>query len=366
MKIKANVQAPDTSANSRIYAADGKHAGSRWLSRVLNWALWGPRSDMRVSPNGSEAKIRVSYVADWTGTERDEVTVCICTFRRASILRALESVSTQELPKNVSVHFLIIDNDDEPSARHVVNGFTLKSGIEVDYIHAPGRNISLARNAALEAVRTRWLAFIDDDERASPSWLAKLWAARTNANIVFGPCEAIYPEETRAWIKTGDYHSNRWPANTGIDTGYTSNVLIDTKFVRRHGLQFDTVLGRTGGEDTMFFNALYRHGGVLAYAHDAVVYEDVVPARINLRWVMTRKYRAGQVYAMMVHGFGDASYRRVSFSAPLKITACLAMSVATMFRPAYAMRWLIRGTFHSGVLSFSLGIKIHEEYRIKD
>jgi succinoglycan biosynthesis protein ExoM len=36
------------------------------------------------------------------------------------------------------------------------------------------RNISIARNAALDVAETLWVAFIDDDEHASATWLANL------------------------------------------------------------------------------------------------------------------------------------------------------------------------------------------------
>jgi len=93
----------------------------------------------------------------------------------------------------------------------MISDYYTATGISVDYRHAPSRNISIARNAALDVAETLWVAFIDDDEHASATWLANLWAARSGANAVFGLCQAIYHESTRFWIKGGDYHSNRIP-----------------------------------------------------------------------------------------------------------------------------------------------------------
>ena len=121
---------------------------------------------------------------------------------------------------------------------------------------------------------------------------------RTTDMFVFGPCEAIYDDWVPDWIKQGDYHSNRIAESSPITTGYTSNVLIDMVFVRRHGLRFEPELGWTG-EDTLFFHAMYRKGGVLKYATNAVVYERVIPSRANVRWVVRRRYRAGQTRALV-------------------------------------------------------------------
>jgi succinoglycan biosynthesis protein ExoM len=299
------------------------------------------------------------------GGDAVALTVCICTFRRRSVVRAIDSVAAQDLSDGVSLKILVIDNDDTPIARKVVEDFAASAPVTVEYHHAPGRNISIARNAALEKVNTRWLVFLDDDEYAAPSWLFNLSAASGGANAVFGPCVAKYSDKAPRWIQAGDYHSNRLSeTQQALTTGYTSNVLIDMDFVRKHNLRFDLSLGRTGGEDTVFFFALHAKGGVLRYAQDAIVYEDVVPPRINFRWIATRRYRAGQVYAKSFHDFNRPQYRRVVLTAPLKIALCMSATAATVFNSSRAMWWLIRGIFHLGSLSFVLGANIYEEYSL--
>src|SRR5215472_4003210 len=252
-------------------------------------------------------------------SEAIELTVCICTFRRPSILSAIDSVAKQTVPPSISVRILIIDNDAEQSAFSIVTEFRSRTTIRLDYKHVPGQNISMARNAGLDAATTPWLVFMDDDEFASTNWLSGLIASRNGANAVFGPCEAIYGEGTPDWIKQGDYHSNRIAEIEPITAGYTSNVLIDMAFVRRHGLRFAPELGRTGGEDTMFFHAMYRKGGVLRYASSAVVYENVVQSRANFAWVVKRRYRAGQARALVSRKFDRSEYTRLSWTAPLKV-----------------------------------------------
>jgi succinoglycan biosynthesis protein ExoM len=297
-----------------------------------------------------------------THSDKIELTVCICTFRRPSLLSTIDSVARQSALTDANVRILIIDNDSESTARDIVTEFCRRTNIHVDYEHIPGQNISTARNAGLDAATTPWLAFVDDDEYASANWLAELVANRNAANAVFGPCEAIYDDGAPNWIKQGDYHSNRITESKRITTGYTSNVLIDMTFVRQYGLRFDPALGRTGGEDTMFFRAMYHKGGVLKYASNAVVYERVVPSRVNLAWIVRRRYRAGQVRALVSHKFDRAEYGRLSWTAPLKMAICAIMSVFTMPSRARAMWWLMRGVFHWGTISYALGASVHQEY----
>jgi succinoglycan biosynthesis protein ExoM len=295
--------------------------------------------------------------------EQIDVTVCICTFRRPSILRAVESVASQVLPEGISVRILVVDNDDTPSAQDAMVEFCAKSPAKIQYRHAPGRNISIARNAALDAVNTRWLAFIDDDESATPTWLAKLLGASAGAHAIFGPSEARYDHNVASWISEGDYHSNRVNDNEyPIRTGYTSNALIDMAFVRKLTLRFDLSLGRTGGEDTVFFYSLHQSGGILKYVKDAIAFEHVAPSRVNVRWIAARRYRAGQAYAMMFRDHNKPEYWKVVLTSPFKIATCVCVSIAMVIAPKRAMWWLMRGVFHAGSLSLALGARMYEEY----
>jgi succinoglycan biosynthesis protein ExoM len=299
-----------------------------------------------------------------TDATPDEVTVCICTFRRPTGLsEAMASVAGQRLPQRVQLTLFVVDNDHEPSARPLVERFAEDAGFPVAYRHCPGENISIARNDALDAAETRWLAFLDDDERASPNWLVELLAQRAGARTVFGPCEAVYAAHAPSWMRRADYHSNRIVRRHGaIETGHTCNALIDVAFVRRHSLRFDVELGRSGGEDTIFFHAMRRCGAMLAYAPNAIVFEDVAAGRATVGWIARRRYRAGQTYALMLRRFSPRRYALWAWTSPLKIAFCSFVGASTCFDSARASRWAMRGVFHLGGLSYALGFGIHQEY----
>ena len=54
-----------------------------------------------------------------------------------------------------------------------------RNSLQITYVHAPARNISRARNACLALATAPLIAFIDDDEVASPQWLAALMDTQT-------------------------------------------------------------------------------------------------------------------------------------------------------------------------------------------
>jgi succinoglycan biosynthesis protein ExoM len=291
------------------------------------------------------------------------ISVCICTYQRAHVRATIESVAAQILPNSVRMEVIVVDNDSSPSAQNLVGECRKSTGLDLSYLHAPGRNISIARNAAMEAASTRWLAFIDDDELASPDWLAELCAARKEGVVVFGPSYAIYRDDMPAWMRRGDYHSNGILTQRGaIMTGYTSNVLFNLDFVRSHSLHFDVALGRSGGEDSIFFHAIYHLGGELKYAPNAIVYEKVAPSRAKFGWIVKRKFRTGQIYAIMFSKFDKKAYRRLMQLAPFKIIFCLTMSALMVWSFQRAMWWLMRGIYHSGALSIGFSANVYQEY----
>ncbi|TIU75784.1 MAG: glycosyltransferase, partial [Mesorhizobium sp.] len=123
------------------------------------------------------------------------------------------------------------------------------------------------------------VAFIDDDETASPGWLVELMATAdaTGAAAVLGPVRAHYRQDAPDWMQKGDFHSTLpvWVRGE-IRTGYTCNVLLRTTDASLRGRRFSLARGQTGGEDTEFFDAMVKAGGRIAFAPQAFV-EDVVP-----------------------------------------------------------------------------------------
>ena len=122
-----------------------------------------------------------------------ELSIVIPTYQRPDDLRnVLRSCLVQRANSGRPFEIVVVDNSSEGSAARVVAG--LEWGIvPVRYVHEPRPGISRARNAGFANARGRLLALIDDDERASPDWLAHLTRAQRTygADVVFGP---VYPE----------------------------------------------------------------------------------------------------------------------------------------------------------------------------
>ena len=290
----------------------------------------------------------------------DSVTIAVCTFRRDDLFDCMNSLRALNEADRYAVSVVVVDNDLTNKLQTRVELLAEDLDFPLTYVHAPEKNISVARNAALKAADTRWILFIDDDEIADPNWLNFIMQARKGAVAVIGTCETTYAPEYPAWLSRCDFHSNRPKAK--VENAYTSNALLDMNFIRKHGLEFRLDLGRTGGEDTVFFRQIHELGGVIKACPEAVVYEPLTPQRASMEWVKIRKYRAGQTHGLLCREFDPKTYMRLPITASIKTGISALMWILSIPGTDRARKWQARYHLHKGVLAYRFRQEILEEY----
>ncbi len=303
-----------------------------------------------------------------THAPQDMVIIGICTFRRASIADTLASLAALDLAGH-QVNIIVADNDDGPTAAAEIARIATTHPLPLRYIHAPARNISVARNAILEAslaAGARYLAFLDDDETASAGWLAALLKhqSSTGSAAVLGPVRAVYGPEAPRWMQLGAVHDIRPELDQDgrVREAYTSNVLIDLAVPAVRDLRFDPSRGRTGGEDTAFFRALMAAGCVITLAPDALAHETVPADRAALRWLLRRRYRMGQTHASLIKEGGMPARIAAITLTTAKVCACLGLAALRLFDPLGRNLALMRGALHLGAVAELIGLGRVEIY----
>lgn len=298
------------------------------------------------------------------------ISVCVCTYKRpiglGELLRALSAQKGLEYPMEI----IVVDNDATGSAREVVNQFrNHMRAPPVHYFVEPQQNIALARNRSVSEARGRWLAFIDDDEFPEPDWLKEMVATllRYKADGVFGLVIPVLPNNSPPWIARGRFFEKRG-GRTGeaVSAGRTSNALIRASALKRRKQPFDPRRGLTGGEDYHLFSNMLAEGSCFVWCDQAIVRERVSSSRINLRWLLLRKFRGGQGYAdrkievggkrvylnLIMHGLGELG---------------LSMLMAPLMLPFGVHRsiwWLQKGATGLGFLIALSSDYRYEEYRV--
>ncbi|KQS55860.1 family 2 glycosyl transferase [Brevundimonas sp. Leaf363] len=224
-----------------------------------------------------------------------DIAVVIPTLRRPdSLSRALESLTTQTLKPTVVV---VVDNDPARSAEGTAAGFG--NALPLIYVHAPKPGVATARNAGVAATDAPLIAFLDDDEVASPGWLQALSSTQvvTGADAVFGPIQGRAPDAS-AWLKPylERFFGRSGPADSGpLDHAFgCGNSLLVRATALPGAAPFDPAADQIGGEDDVLFAGLSQRGGRFAWAAEAWVEEFAPAHRATLSYTLARAFAYGQ------------------------------------------------------------------------
>ena len=283
-----------------------------------------------------------------------KIDIGICTYRRSTLVTTLESIARQILPPETHVRVIVADNDLIPSSESIVRDAEKTLKLDILYVHAPAKNISIARNACLDHARAEWLAFIDDDEIADPNWLASLLAKSNQFDIVFGVSRAQYSPTAAKIFRKLDLHSADLSKEREIKTGYSGNVLIRLNSIRAHAIRFDLRLGQAGGEDTVFFYQARLAGLTLGFAPASIVQEPVPAQRENWTWLMKRQFRSGQSHGYCLATLDGKPRLSIFVLAICKFIALAILAFVRIFDLDAARYSWWRAVLHLGVASFAI------------
>lgn len=293
------------------------------------------------------------------------VSVCVVTFKRPNLLRRLlQSLSELDPISGESHEIIVVDNDVLGSARSVCAGFS-KPGIR--YAIEPVRGIARARNRAVSMASGGAIAFIDDDERASPAWLRMLveTASVSDADIVAGPVLPEYAAGAPSWVRLAGVHDRpRHKSGTRVEAVSTANVLIARRVLPKHQKAFDEAFGLAGGSDRDLLMRLAKEGAKNIWEDAAEVYEYVPLERCRARWIVQRTFRVGLTDAQVARKHrGQLVGMRIGVAG---LAAMFLVGVtfpfAFVFGIRVGIRWLRKGVRGCGKVMGALGWTF-EEYR---
>lgn len=228
-----------------------------------------------------------------------DVSIIIPTIRRPGPLASATASALAQHLDEFTAELLIVDNDPGASARERVGQLADGAPMPVRYVHAAEPGVANARNAGVAASRGRFIAFLDDDEIASPGWLSALMETQRHfdADAVFGPVRAKLPAGA---VKHRDYLTTFF-SRLGPDQACTilEGPGCGDSLVRRDALPHPTApfaveRNGIGGEDDLLFAAMKSAGARFAWAPDAWVWEVPEPSRLTLRYTLRRAFAFGQ------------------------------------------------------------------------
>lgn len=295
----------------------------------------------------------------------DCISVCICTYRRMHLLpRLFEKLAAQQKGSEFDFNVVVVDNDEESSARAVVSNLASRYSLRVTYDVVPVRNFALVRNHAVELARGRFIAFIDDDEVPVDTWLLCLRTAvsQFRADGALGPVEPYFEQTPPPWLtRSGLCERPSHPDGKVLNWGQTrtGNTMLRRAIFTERGVWFDPRYA-TGGEDKDFFKRAQAAGCKFVWSEGATVYELVPPERQRKSYYLKRALLQGAVSLKYdLEGGSPLGFIRLSSKA---LTAAL---VYTFLLPGFLiggmhvfMKYLVKDCHHIGRLSAMIGLPI--------
>lgn len=170
------------------------------------------------------------------------------------------------------------------------------------------RGLSVARNAGIEQVQTPWVAFLDDDAVAEPTWLERLDQARraTGAVGVGGWVEPMYDGPAPTWFPphllwtVGCSHQGLPTTRSVVRNVFGGCALMSTHALRSLG-GYDPAFGRRGdsaegGEEADLCLRINQIDPTAKFLLEptARIRHHVPPSRARIGYVLRRCYIEGR------------------------------------------------------------------------
>lgn len=240
-----------------------------------------------------------------------DLTVCLCTHNRPRYVRdCLDGLARQTAPRD-QFHTLIVDSGSDETVHAELRGLA-KNQPDTVLIRVDAPGVSLARNAGAAACKTRFIAYIDDDAIADPTWVAAILQALSvpgqTPAVLSGrilprweaPLPTWWPASLRGVLSivehqgAGEYRTTDMPP--GLEP-YAANMIVDAEALRKAG-GFGDKLGRNGqtllsDEEVQLAWRLQDAGLSVRYDSRIVVHHQIQATRFRPEWLLARLYWQG-------------------------------------------------------------------------
>lgn len=271
--------------------------------------------------------------------------VCIPAFRRPKHLRrTLESLAHQRTDQPFAI--VVVDNDaggreSVPVAREFLETGRLAGLCLVEPQQGNCRAINAAFQTALATFpEARHFLMIDDDEIASPDWLALMvrTAESTGAEVIGGPVWPVFDDANKQNLERHPAFKPAYETTGEVPMIYgCGNCLITRSvFARLKQPAFDLRFNFLGGGDVDFFTRCRRAGLKFHWVAEAVITETVPATRSRPFWLAQRGLRIGAINYHVQRKVAVTPWSRAKLLA--KGLALLPLSLARAFRLAMTER----------------------------
>lgn len=243
-----------------------------------------------------------------------DASVIIPTYNRCDLVAAaIESVIAQQ-SNGVRYEIVVVDNNSTDQTREVVNSFS-RSNPPVRYILEQRQGNAYARNAGIREAHSPIVAFIDDDTRASPDWIAlvaRTFETHPEVGFIGGKVLPVWSVAPPGWLTSQhwaplgiqDHGNDQFYLEPSRATGVISaNLAVRRELLERVGMfspKLQMVKGSIGGmEDHELVDRMLRAGNIGIYIPQLIVQSPIDRERTTKRYHRRWHRGHGRNYAAM-------------------------------------------------------------------
>ena len=271
---------------------------------MRRWPSWEPRLEAERDVDGQSML----------------VTVAICTWNRAALLRAtLEQMTRLEVPAGLNWELVVVNNNCSDETDTVLRAFA--DSLPIRRLYEPRLGLSHARNTAVREAVGEYIIWTDDDVLVDEQWLAEYHNAfkrYPEAAVFGGPIAPLFPTPPpewlrRAWPQISRYYAIRDCPNGGSGGSgagprpiapnyipYGANLSLRMDVQARY--PYDPRLGRRGsrlfsGEEWAVVTAILKEGGTGWWIPRAFVRHYLPRERLTAKHLRGVIRRHGEIRA---------------------------------------------------------------------
>lgn len=262
-----------------------------------------------------------------------KISVIVCTYNRAEILRGCLDSLVQQNVEKAAFEVIVLDNNSTDDTEEVVK-FFLNQYPNVSYIKELSQGLSHARNRGFREAKGEFVAYIDDDARANENYISIIQQSISSGFVVFGgPCTVFFLNEKPKWFKDEYGIVMKGSTQRILDKdeyldGF--NMIFQKKLLESVG-GFSPKIGMSGhkiayGEETRLQILLRQKGVKIHYIPDLVVEHLIPEHKQTVSWFFKASYACGRD---SWHTFMDTE--KISFLTLLPATVYLTLKSTIKF-----------------------------------
>jgi glycosyltransferase involved in cell wall biosynthesis len=229
-----------------------------------------------------------------------KISVVIATYNRSdSLKQVLNQLLVQEVPADISLDVVVVDNNSKDNTRQVVESYIPLFSRRLSYLFEGRQGKPFALNLGIKESHGDFVAFTDDDVNLDKKWLGSLAECfkKNDCDGVGGRVLPIYPDNTPQWLKDYPHQAagivviydvpgeSRKLNPSSMDLFIGANFAFRRSVLEECGLfRTDLIFGKVAvGEDLELIERLIKRNKVLYFSTDVQVWHpvDLQRARLN-------------------------------------------------------------------------------------